>query len=59
MEALKTAILKRLREPSTYAGLAAVVSGLGFALAPEIGQTIPVIGAAVAGLLAIWLPEGK
>lgn len=53
------AVLKRLREPSTYAGLAAVVGGLGFALADELAQTILVTGSAIAGLLAIWLPEGK
>ncbi|WP_200844369.1 hypothetical protein [Rhizobium sp. 18065] len=56
---MKDAILKRLREPSTYAGLAALVGSLGFAFAPEAGQSILAVGTAVAALLAIWLPEKK
>lgn len=59
MSALKTAILSRLRQPSTYAGVAAIVAGLGISHATEISQTVIAVGAAVAGLLAIWLPEGK
>lgn len=54
---MKAAILKRLREPSTYAGVAALVAGLGFQFAPEASQTIIAVGGAVAALLAIWLPE--
>lgn len=59
MSAIKTAILARLRQPSTYAGLAAVIASLGFAGSDLVGQTIPIVGTAVAGLLAVWLPEGK
>jgi len=54
---MKAAILKRLREPSTYAGLAALVAALGVPFAPEAAQTIVAVGGAVAALLAIWLPE--
>ena len=56
---MKDAILKRLREPSTYAGIAAFVSALGFQFATEAGQTIIAVGGSVAALLAIWLPEKK
>lgn len=51
-------LLSRLREPSTYAGIAGVVAGFSFLPhAADIAQTIIIAGGAVAGLLAIWLPE--
>ena len=53
-------IISRLREPSTYAGLAGLIAGLAFIPhAADIAQTITAVGTAVAGLLAIWLPEKK
>lgn len=49
------AILKRLREPSTFAGLAAlaVVLGVPIGTADAVAQVV----GAVAGLLAVILPE--
>jgi hypothetical protein len=53
-------IIARLREPSTYAGLAAFIGGLAFLPhAQDMAQSIGFVGGAVAGLLAIWLPEAK
>lgn len=54
---MKDMIVKRLREPSTYAGIAAFVGALGFQFAPEVAQSTLAVGTAVAALLAIWLPE--
>jgi len=53
-------IIARLREPSTYAGIAGVVAGLSFIPhAADIAQTVTAVGAAAVSLLAIWLPETK
>lgn len=53
-------IFSRLREPSTYAGIAGIVAGLTFIPhAVDISSSLPVIGSCIAGLLAIWLPESK
>lgn len=57
---MKNVLLGRLREPSTYAGLAIFVGSLSFLPnAANLSETITVVGTAVASLLAIWLPENK
>ena len=53
-------LLARLREPSTYAGIAGVIAGLGFIPhAADIAGLIGPLGAVIAGVLAIVLPEAK
>ena len=53
-------ILARLKEPSTWAGLAAVVAGLQFLPhAAEIGSIVTGAGMIVMAALAIFLPEQK
>lgn len=53
-------LLSRLREPSTYAGIASLLAGASFIPhVPEIVQTVTIVGTAVSGLLAVWLPEKK
>lgn len=53
-------ILARLREPSTYAGIAALLAGATFIPhASEIARTVSVAGMFISGILAIWLPEQK
>lgn len=52
-------ILKRLGEPSTWAGLAAVIVGLN-GLVPDAQQwadTVTTVGVAVCGIVAIWRRE--
>lgn len=46
-------LLRRLREPSTWAGLALV---LGVSLPHELAAQL---GAVAAGLVAVLLPEGR
>jgi hypothetical protein len=46
-------ILRRLREPSTWAGLALV---MGVALPHDVAAQL---GALAAGLVAVLLPEGR
>lgn len=56
---MKEIILARMREPSTWAGIAAIVLVAPIPGAPAVAATIKLIGAFVAGALAIWLPEKK
>ena len=51
-----TYILKRLAEPSSWAGLAAIISAAATAAATKDPQAI---GALAAGLAALLLPEGR
>lgn len=50
-----TYILNRLREPSTYAALAAIMAMFGINLDPGIMQYIATIGAAGSGLAGIFM----
>lgn len=57
---MKTFIITRLQEPSTYAGLAALVGSLTFIPnAIEWSQVVIAAGTAIAGALAILLGEKK
>ena len=56
---MKELIISRLREPSTWAGIAAMLLVAPIPGAVALAASIKVIGAGVAGLLAIWLPEKK
>lgn len=53
---MKTILLARLREPSTWAGIAAVVATAAQAYATRDPQAI---GAVVAGAVAILAPDPK
>lgn len=57
---MKELILTKLKEKSTWAGLAALVASL--TIIPhyaEVSLTISAIGGAVAAVLGIWFPETK
>jgi len=56
---MKELIIARLREPSTWAGIAAMILVAPIPGAPALAATIKVVGTCVAGVLAIWMPEGK
>ena len=49
-------LMQRLREPSTWAGIAAL--GLIFGLPPGTVELVGQIVGSVAGIAAIILPEG-
>lgn len=53
------AILLRLREPSTYAGLSVLLGMFGVSVAPEAFQAIVQIATGVAALAAIILREPR
>jgi len=48
-------VLNRLREPSTWAGLAVIAAAFG--IKPELAHAIEGAGVGLAGLLAVLLPE--
>ena len=50
-------VLKRLREPSTYAGFAGLAAAVG--IAEPLYQAISAVVMAAAGLAAILLSEDK
>jgi len=50
-------LIARFKEPSTYAGLAAILTAFGVGLAPEYWEAISSVGVGLAGLAAILLRE--
>lgn len=52
-------LLSRLREPSTYAGIAGVLAAFGLAVPVEWLQALSALGMAVAGVAAVAMPERK
>ncbi len=52
-------ILDRLREPSTYAGLAGVLAALHVNLDPGLWQVMVDAGVALAGIAAFFVQEGE
>lgn len=50
-------IVSRLKEGSTWAGLAGIIAGASFIPhADELSKIVPSLGVVVAGVLAIWFP---
>ena len=57
---MKQVIVKRIKEPSTWTGLAAVVAGFSFLPhAGDIAGLLPSLGVVIAGIIGIVLPEGS
>jgi len=50
-------IIERLKEPSSWAGFAAVLGVVGINIAPATWDATVAAGTAVAGLIAILVPE--
>lgn len=50
-------ILGRLREPSTYAGIAAILAAFSINLPPDTVGFITQIGIGIAGLIAAFVPD--
>ena len=49
----------RLREPSTYAGLAAVLGVMGLSTDPGLVKNLSMVGMGLGGLVSFLLPESK
>ena len=52
-------ILRRLREPSTWAGLAALAAIFGVPVPPGVPEAVGTLVAAGAAVAGVLLPEGK
>jgi hypothetical protein len=51
-------VLARLREPSTYAGIASVLAGLSFIPhAADIAGLVVPLGVLISGVIAIVVPQ--
>lgn len=59
MSSILSFLASRLREPSTWAGIGTLITGVGVALKPELWQAITAIGLGLGGLLAVFIPEQK
>ena len=52
-------LLARLKEPTTYLGITAILSSMGIALDPELTQNIQTAGLGVAGIILFIMREKK
>lgn len=52
-------LLDRLKEPTTYLGITAMLSAAGYALDPELIKQISAAGVGVSGLILFVLKEKK
>lgn len=52
-------LLARLKEPTTYLGITAMLSAAGVALDPELIKQISAAGVGVSGLILFVLKEKK
>lgn len=50
-------IVNRLKEPSTYAGLAALLGAFGVSIDPGMLQAVVAVATAIAGLASIFVSE--
>ena len=57
MGSIVSFLIDRLKEPSTWAGIGTLLTGVGIALKPELWQAITAVGLTVGGLLAVLIPE--
>ena len=52
-------LLARLKEPTTYLGITAMLSAAGYVLDPELIKQISAAGVGVSGLILFVLKEKK
>lgn len=60
MNAFASWLIARAKEPSTYAGLAGLIASMSFIPhASDAAALMPVIGTAIASVLAVVIPQAK
>ena len=52
-------LLERLKEPTTYLGLTAMLSAAGYAVDPELANQISTAGVGISGLILFVMREKK
>lgn len=50
-------LMQRLKEPSTWQGIIAIITGFGVALSPELSAAIISTAAAIFGVVSVILKE--
>lgn len=50
-------VIARLREPSTYGGLASLLTLVGVTISPEFQDAIVAAGVAIGGALMVFMRE--
>jgi hypothetical protein len=50
-------LISRLKEPSTWAAISAMLAGFGLHISDELWQHIAMIGTGVAGVLGVVVAE--
>ena len=56
---MKSYLLERIKEPSTWRGLTLLLTALGIPLAPGVADAVIAVGLAVAGLIGAVVPDQK
>ena len=59
MSSILDFVIGKAKEPSTWVGLGSLLTGLGFAIRPDLWQQVSSIAMSIGGLLAILLSEKK
>ena len=54
---MKTYLLERMREPSTWRGVIMLLTAIGVPVAPAMADAIISVGLAVAGLIGVATPD--
>ena len=56
---MKSFILARAKEPSTWRGLFLILAAAGVPIAPQMAESIIATGLAIAGLIGVVTPDKK
>ncbi len=54
---MKSYILQRLKEPSTWRGLTLLLTAVGVPIAPGVADAVIAAGIAVTGLIGVVTPD--
>lgn len=52
-------IINRLKEASTWRGIALLLTALGLQVAPELQEAVITVGVSAAGLIGVVFPDKK
>lgn len=56
-DSMKDYVLNRLREPSTWRGIVALLTAAGVAMSPDQQAAIVAAGLAVIGVIGAFIPD--
>jgi len=56
---MRTYLLARAKEASTWRGLTLFLTAVGVPLAPQLAEAIVAAGLGMAGLIGVLIPDGK